>query len=215
MPKVVILDFKLGNLHSVKKACDFCNILTVISSNPTEIEKANGLIIPGVGAYGEAMKNLQDLKLVDSIKNFAKSGKPIFGICIGLQLLLSGSCEFGFTEGLNLIPGRVEKIKFNDARKFQSFKVPFIGWNTINILKESYIYSGIDEKVFFYFVHSYSGILEDKKHLSSYSIYGDFKVTSSIEFNNIFATQFHPEKSGESGIQIYKNWAFKHNLNES
>ena len=211
---VVILDFKLGNLHSVVKACDTCNITAVISSNPAEVEKADGLILPGVGAYGEAMSNLKDLQLVDTIRNFAGSGKPLFGICIGLQLLLSSSSEFGFTEGLNLIPGKVNKLQFKDTEKYKSFRVPFIGWNKINIVKESSIYSGLRNESFYYFVHSFSADLDDDKYLSSFSIYGDRKVTSSIEKDNIFATQFHPEKSGQEGLKIYKNWATKFNLNE-
>lgn len=211
---VVILDFKLGNLHSVVKACDTCNITAVISSNPAEVEKADGLILPGVGAYSEAMSNLKDLQLVETIRNFADSGKPLFGICMGLQLLLSSSSEFGFTEGLNLIPGKVNKLKFKDADKFKSFRVPFIGWNKINIVKESSIYSGLRNESFYYFVHSFSADLDDDRHLSSFSIYGDSKVTSSIEIDNIFATQFHPEKSGQEGLKIYKNWASKYSLNE-
>jgi len=211
---VVILDFKLGNLHSVVKACNTCNITAVISSNPAEVEKADALILPGVGAYGEAMGNLKDLELIETIKNFAYAGKPLFGICIGLQLLLSSSSEFGFTEGLNLIPGKVDKLRFKDTEKYKSFRVPFIGWNKINIVKESSIYSGLRNESFYYFVHSFTANLDDDKYLSSFSIYGDRKVTSSIEIGNIFATQFHPEKSGPEGLKIYKNWASKYNLNE-
>ena len=211
---VVILDFKLGNLHSVVKACDSCNINSVISSNPAEVEKADALILPGVGAYGEAMRNLNDLELVETIKKFACSGKPLFGICIGLQLLLSSSSEFGFTEGLNLIPGKVDKLRFKDKEKYKFYRVPFIGWNKINIVKESSIYFSLKKESFYYFVHSFSANLDDDKYLSSYSIYGDYRVTSSVEKDNIFATQFHPEKSGPEGLKIYKNWASKYNLNE-
>ena len=212
MGTVVILDFNIGNLHSVKKACDVCHINTVISSNPLEAEKADGLILPGVGAFGEAMSNLKDLKLIDTIKNFADSGKPIFGICIGMQLLLSSSSEFGFNEGLNLIPGKVDKIRFKDREKYKSFRIPFIGWNKVNIVKESLIYSGLNEDSFYYFVHSFTAHLDDEKDLSAFSFYGDCEIISSIEKDNIYATQFHPEKSGKEGLNIYKNWAKKYNL---
>ena len=214
MAKVVIIDFRLGNLFSVIKACEFCNITAKISSNPLDIEKADGLIIPGVGAFGEAMSNLRELKLVYPIKDFAKSGRPIFGICIGLQLLLSNSNEFGFTKGLDLIPGKVAKIEFDREKKVNKLKIPFIGWNKINFEKKSLFFSGIKNCSFFYFVHSFHGVLNNQKDQSSYSTYGNLKITSSIECENIFATQFHPEKSGMQGLKIYENWARKYNLSE-
>ena len=114
MGEVIMVDFNLGNLHSVKKACEVCNIMARISSEKSDIEQADALILPGVGAFGEAMSNLEKLDLINSIKNFVESGKPLFGICIGLQLLFSESAEYGLTKGLNLISGNVEKITFND-----------------------------------------------------------------------------------------------------
>lgn len=213
MTKVTIVDFNLGNLHSVKKACEVCNIRTFISSEKCDIENADALILPGVGAFGEAMLNLSNMNLVQPIKTFVQTGKPIFGICIGLQLLLSDSTEFGFTHGLNLIEGKVEKIKFHDEEKYKYFRVPFIGWNKIKFSKQSIVFDSIEEDEHFYFVHSYCGYLEKKEDLVAYSIYGDQEVTAAIERKNIFATQFHPEKSGDCGLQIYRNWAKKYNLN--
>lgn len=213
MTKVTIVDFNLGNLHSVKKACEVCNIPTSISSDKNDIEKADALILPGVGAYREAMLNLSNMGLVQTIKSFAESGKPVFGICIGLQLLLSESTEFGHTEGLNLFEGRVEQIKFTDEKSYKHFRVPFIGWNKICYVKNSPIFESIKDNEYFYFVHSYYGKLSSNQDLVAYSIYGDLEITAAIERKNIFATQFHPEKSGDCGLQIYRNWAKKYNLN--
>jgi glutamine amidotransferase len=214
MAKVVVIDFRLGNLFSVLKACEFCNITAKISSDPLDIEKADAIIIPGVGAFREAMSNLQELNLVYPIKDFAKSGRPILGICIGLQLLLSSSNEFGFTSGLDLIPGKVENLEFDRENESNRLKIPFIGWNKINFEKKSFLFSGIKNCSFFYFVHSFHGVLNNQKHQSSFSTYGNLKITSSIECENIFATQFHPEKSGIQGLKIYQNWARKYNLSE-
>jgi glutamine amidotransferase len=212
MGEVIIVDFNLGNLHSVKKACEVCNIKAGISSEKSDIERADALILPGVGAFGEAMSNLEKLDLINSIKDFVESGKPLFGICIGLQLLFSASAEYGLTKGLNLISGNVEKITFNDQDLYKHFRIPFIGWNRINFKNKSDLLNNIKNGDYFYFVHSYCAKLDISTDIIACSSYGDQQITAVIERDNIFATQFHPEKSGNSGLQIYKNWKIKYNL---
>ncbi|MDA7822610.1 imidazole glycerol phosphate synthase subunit HisH [Opitutales bacterium] len=213
MREVIIVDFNLGNLHSVKKACEVCNIKAKISSQRGDIEKAEALILPGVGAFGEAMSNLSKLNLIDSIKGFVDSGRPLFGICIGLQLLFSESSEFGLTKGLDLISGKVEKISFENQEIYKNFRIPFIGWNKVEFKNKSTLLDHVESGNYFYFVHSYYARLEISSDLLASSMYGDLQVTAAIERNNIFATQFHPEKSGNSGLQIYHNWKNKYNLN--
>ena len=213
MSEVIIVDFNLGNLHSVKKACEVCNIKARISSQKSDIEKAKALILPGVGAFGEAMSNLKKLDLINSITDFVESGRPLFGICIGLQLLFSESSEFGFTKGLNLINGKVEKITLENQEIYKNFRIPFIGWNKIEFKNKSSLFDHIKDGDYFYFIHSYCARLDISSDSIASSTYGDQEVTAAIERNNIFATQFHPEKSGKHGLQVYKNWKSKYNLN--
>jgi len=213
MSEVIIVDFSLGNLYSVKKACEVCKIKARVSSQKSDIEKAKALILPGVGAFKEAMSNLEKLDLINSIKDFVESGRPLFGICIGLQLLFSESSEFGFAKGLNLINGKVEKISFKNQKIYKNFRIPFIGWNKIEFKNRSPLFDHINGGDFFYFVHSYCVKLESSTDSIASSTYGDQEVTAAIERKNIFATQFHPEKSGKHGLQIYKNWKTKYNLN--
>ena len=213
MSEVIIVDFNLGNLHSVKKACEVCNISARISSQKSDIKKAKALILPGVGAFGEAMSNLKKLDLINSITDFVESGRPLFGICIGLQLLFSESSEFGFTKGLNLINGKVEKITLENQEIYKNFRIPFIGWNKIEFKNKSSLFDHIKDGDYFYFIHSYCARLDISSDLIASSTYGDQQVTAAIERNNIFATQFHPEKSGKHGLQVYKNWKSKYNLN--
>ena len=213
MSEVIIVDFNLGNLHSVKKACDVCNITARVSSQKSDIDKAEALILPGVGAFGEAMSNLDKRDLISPIKDFVESGRPLFGICIGLQLLFSESSEFGHTKGLDLINGKVEKITFKNQEVYKNFRIPFIGWNKVEFKNKSSLFENIKGGNYFYFVHSYCAKSISVSCIIATSKYGDLEVTSAIEKNNIFATQFHPEKSGLIGLQIYKNWKNKYNLN--
>jgi glutamine amidotransferase len=212
MSEVIIVDFNLGNLHSVKKACEVCNISARVSSNRVDVEKADALILPGVGAFGEAMSNLSKLDLVHAIKDSVESGRPLFGICIGLQLLFTESSEFGLTKGLSLINGKVEKITFENQEIYRNFRIPFIGWNKIECRSKSSLFEKIKKDDYFYFVHSYYAKLDISSDLVASSTYGDQELTAAIERDNIFATQFHPEKSGINGLQIYNNWKQKYNL---
>jgi imidazole glycerol-phosphate synthase subunit HisH len=204
MVNVSIVDFGLSNLNSVISACEHVGMKATIVSNPKQILKSNALILPGVGAFGNAMKNLKKNGMDKSIIEFYKKGKQIFGICLGMQLLFDESNENGKFKGLGIIKGKVRK--FDNKHDI----VPNIGWNKISVMKKNVNKnekSSLDNSngQFFYFVHSYYCEPKDKKSLSSISNFGKFDFCSSIIFKNIEAYQFHPEKSGKNGLNIYNN----------
>jgi imidazole glycerol-phosphate synthase subunit HisH len=208
--KVIIIDYHMSNLFSVMHACDYLGLRAEISSEKKDIEKADGIILPGVGAYGDAMKNLQRLDLLEPLKAFVQSGKPFMGVCLGMQLLFTESEEFGNSKGLGIIKGNVIRFPMQ-TKKNETVKVPHIGWNTIYPSskanwKES-PYKNIKENEFMYFVHSYYVSSLPKDTILSLTTYGGIEYCSSVLSNNVFATQFHPEKSGNEGIKIYKAWA--------
>ena len=207
--KVVIIDYQLGNLFSVKQACDVIGINSTISSYKEDILNADALILPGVGAFNSAMNNLINLDLVNAIKEKVLSGYPIFGICLGLQLLFSKSEEFESGVGLELINGIVKR--FPKELNGEKIKVPHMGWNKIDLYEsqswKSTPLNTLSDGSFMYFVHSY--FIEPFKDSIKLSLtdYNGVNFCSSINYKNIFATQFHPEKSAEDGLLIYKNWA--------
>jgi len=209
MKKVVIIDYKLSNLYNVKHALEHYNINPVISSNKNDIYNADGIILPGVGAFGDAMNNLKKYDLIEPIKDFLSTGKPFMGICLGFQLLFSESEEFGSHKGLDIIKGVVKKFphKINNKK----VKVPQIGWNTIFKPNEYITWANsplkeLKEKEYMYFVHSYYVVPSNTKDILSITNYEDIIYCSSINKNNIFAVQFHPERSAQKGLSIYKNW---------
>lgn len=210
---IVIIDYQLGNLFSVKQALNKIGVETTISSCPEDIISADAIVLPGVGAFTDAMSNLTQMGFIEPIKLFIKSGKPFLGICLGLQLLFSESEEFEVSNGLNIIKGKVQRFK--QGLSDRKLRVPQISWN--QILKnpekswEGTPLFNIQDGEYFYFVHSYYVVPEEDVALS-YTIYGDTKYVSSIIKDNIFACQFHPEKSAEEGLLIYKNWAVANNL---
>lgn len=205
---VAIIDYYMGNLYSVKRACEHVGLNAVITSDSNEINKANGIILPGVGAFGDAMNILIKLKLVHVIKDAIQSGKPFLGICLGFQLLMSESEEFGKNKGFDIFKGRVKKFP-NDSK---SIKVPQVGWNRVNspsgINKkwENSLMNKINDGEYMYFVHSFYVIPENPEIIVSMSDYEGLMYCSSIHNKNIFACQFHPERSAEKGLQVYKNF---------
>ena len=204
---VAIIDYKMSNLFSVQAACEKVGLSSTITSEKNEILDAKVAILPGVGAFGEAMKYLSDLKLDDTIFQIVDSGKPFVGICLGLQLLFDSSEEFGDYSGLGLIKGKVKKFKFYSNNTIK-YPVPQIGWNKIKQIDASWedsILCNNNNDDFMYFVHSYFVEPENDNIMLSKTTYGNTEYCSSIQQNNIFACQFHPEKSGEIGINIYKN----------
>jgi len=216
-----IVDYGLGNLFSVKNACDAVGIQTVITSDKEEIFNASGLFLPGVGAFNDAMKALESKDLVDTLNQFVKLNKPVIGICLGMQLLMSESYEFGHHEGLGFIKGSVLRLESDEYDK-KILKIPHIGWSHIfrygDSLNESQLENqshkdlwestpleGIADGEFMYFVHSYYVKPEDEHLTIAISHYGKNIFCSAIQKGNIFGMQFHPEKSGPWGLKIYKN----------
>ena len=204
---VAIIDYKMSNLFSVQAACNKVWLSSVITSDKNEILDAKVAILPGVGAFGEAMKYLSDLNLDDTIYQFVDSGKPLIGICLGLQLLFESSEEFGNYIGLGLVKGKVKKFRFHSKNSIK-YPVPQIGWNKITgngTSWEKTLLCNNGNGDFMYFVHSYFVEPEDDNIILSHTTYGNTEYCSSIQQNNIFACQFHPEKSGEVGLNIYKS----------
>ena len=194
----VLIDYGVGNLYSVAKAVAYVGGDVKISGDAADIKRADKIILPGVGAFGDCMKNLAATGLIPSIKAEIFSGKPILGICVGLQILFAGSEESPDVDGLNIFGGRVKKICAGNL------KIPHMGWNSIKF-RDSKLFAGLSGEPYFYFVHSYHAAPDDKKIIAAMTTYGE-EVTAAIEFENIFATQFHPEKSGDVGLQVLKNF---------
>jgi imidazole glycerol-phosphate synthase subunit HisH len=211
--KVVIIDCQLGNLFSVKQACDAVGMNAKISFDRDDVLNADALILPGVGAFIEAMNNLKKFGLDTAIKEKVDNNIPLFGVCLGQQLLFTKSEEFGAGNGLDLISGVIKK--FPESFEDRKIKVPHIAWNTIyksNIDWNTSALSSLEENDFMYFIHSYYVKPSDESCILTKTNYDGIEFCSSIIQNNIFATQFHPEKSADRGISIYKNWATINNL---
>jgi len=195
-----VIDYGAGNLRSIVKALNFIGEECTVTSDRGTIRSCSCLILPGVGAFREAMNKLNEKGLADVLKNEVYKGKAIFGICLGMQLLFEKSYEFGETDGLGFIDGTIEKIDTAG----QDLKIPHVGWNTLQLNGQSDIYKGIDNGSYVYFVHSYAARTGDI-NVSAYTDYGS-KTVASAEKNNVYGTQFHPEKSGETGLKILKNF---------
>ena len=194
---VAIIDYGAGNLHSVKNALDFLGVDSVITKDKDVILSADHVILPGVGSFGDAMECINNSGLYEVIKKAADGSRPFLGICLGLHLLFDESEESPGVKGLGILSGKVTKIP--DC----GLKIPHMGWNNIEVSKESRILP--TESEFMYFVHSYYINPQNSDVVSSYTTYGD-KLGVSIEQGNVFAVQFHPEKSGEAGLNILKKF---------
>lgn len=195
---ITIIDYGAGNLFSVRKAIEYFDVDVAISDNSEDILNAEGLVLPGVGAFGWGMKLLEEKRLCEPIREAVDKGVPLLGVCLGLQLLFEESEESPEVSGLGLIRGRVKRLP-NDL------PLPHIGWNQVKIIKETRIFKGISQNSFFYFVHSYYGEPLDRDSVCGITEYG-IEFPSVICKENIFAVQFHPEKSSSEGLKIYKNF---------
>ena len=196
---ITIVDYAINNLHSVQNAFRSLKIPSQISQDPETIRSAGKLILPGVGAFADAMENLRARKLVELLREKAADGTPLLGLCLGLQLLFSESEEFGTVAGLGCIPGRVKKLP-------PEVQVPHIGWNQLHLLRSDPLLEGVAEGSFVYFVHSYYADPVDGGHVVATTDYGiDF--TAVTRKGNVWATQFHPEKSQDVGLRILRNFA--------
>ena len=197
MKNLSIIDYGLGNLFSVTRAFEHIGANVSLISKPEEIKSAGHLLLPGVGAFAKGMEELKSRGLVDSIKEHAKSGKPLLSICLGMQMLFDYSEENGTHQGLGIIKGKVVKIP-------GTLKIPHIGWTKLHKNGVAKILDGVEGS--FYFVHSYHAVCENAGDLAAYALYGENKITAVIEKDNIFGCQFHPEKSAESGLNICRNF---------
>jgi len=195
-----IIDYNMGNLASVYNACHLLDAKASIVKDPNELKNFDRIILPGVGAFADAMEHLNETGMKDAILEYSKSGKPMMGICLGMQLLFESSKEFGHTEGLGLINGEV--IKFDKTKMHEDFKIPHMGWNTI-INNNHPLFEGL-QNPYLYFVHSYHAVT-DEKNIIGKTIYG-YEFTSAVNKDNIYGFQPHPEKSHDNGIQILKNF---------
>lgn len=198
MKKIIIIDYGCGNIISLQRAINKIGFESLLSKKPEEISEATHLILPGVGAFGNAMKLLKKFKLDNAIIKHASKNKPLLGICLGMQLLLSKSYEFGEHKGLDLIKGNVEKLT---SQKTNQIKIPHIGWSTINFDKLSKNYENFDKKNF-YFVHSYIANTIDPNDTIAFSKISNIKIPAVINHKNITGFQFHPEKSRETGLEL-------------
>lgn len=195
---IAIIDYDTGNTSSLKKALDFVGLPSQITADPAQIQAASGIILPGVGAFPLAMAKLEERKLIAPILAAAKSGKPLLGICLGMQLLLTSSEEHTWTKGLDLIPGKVKKIP-----EKAGFKIPHMGWNNLLVCKENKLTENLNRR-YVYFVHSYFADT-DSAYISAVTTHSQV-VPALIQNNNVYGAQFHPEKSGDVGLEILRQF---------
>lgn len=207
---VAVVDHGLGNLFSVRQACRQVGLDARVTADPDEVASAAAVILPGVGAFGHAMTQLRDRGLIPALEEVASSGVPLIGICLGMQLLMDVSHEFGVHEGLGLIPGRVELL----AERSPSVKLPHMGWNDISTAAtpaddpwaETPL-AGLPGPVSMYFVHSFVAVPDDSEVAIGYTTYAKRTFCSAVRSDNVFGVQFHPERSGAQGLKIYANIA--------
>ena len=198
--KIAIIDYDAGNIKSVERAIAYCGGEAILTRDPKVLMDAPKVILPGVGSFGDAMDKLKKYDLIDTIHDYVKTGKPFLGICLGLQLLFDGSDESPEAEGLGLLKGYIHKIPDN-----LGLKVPQIGWNSLDYPNKGRLFKDIPEGSFVYFVHSYYLKAEDPSIVVATTDYG-VCVHASVEKDNVFGCQFHPEKSSDVGLRIIKNF---------
>ena len=198
---IAIVDYDAGNLKSVEKALAYLGEASIVTRDFKEIEKADKVILPGVGSFGTAMENLKKFELDKVVKEVTAEGKPFLGICLGLQLLFDGSAESEGVEGLGILPGDIVKIPDKEG-----LKIPHIGWNSLTLQNNGRLFQGLEEVPYVYFVHSFYLKAKEEsivKAVTEYSV----NIHASVEKDNVFACQFHPEKSSTTGLKILKNFA--------
>lgn len=195
---ISIIDYGMGNLHSVENALNKLNIECQITDNHQDILKSDGIILPGVGAFPQAIEYIKEKKLDKILNTAVEKQIPLLGICLGMQLLFEESDEFGSHQGLGYINGKVSKLKVD-------YKIPQVGWNNLQILNDSPILKGISEEDYVYFVHSFYATVKNNEDLNAYVDYGT-KVTAIVSNKNVYGFQFHPEKSGDIGLKLLKNF---------
>jgi len=203
---IAVIDYGVGNLFSLLSSLNYVGLDTKLTNNIEEIKNAKGIILPGVGAFRDAIGNLEKYGLKEILINEAKNGKPFLGICLGMQMLFEKSYEYGEYEGLGLINGIVEEIK-KYIPENSDLKIPHMGWNSLIIndsFKDDKILKDVNDNEYVYYVHSYFA-KTDMKNIVAYSEYGT-KIPGIVKNENVYGMQFHPEKSGDTGLKLLKNW---------
>ena len=203
---IAVIDYGVGNLFSLLSSLKYVGLDTKLTNDIEEIKSAKGIILPGVGAFRDAIGNLEKYGLKETLINEAKNGKPFLGICLGMQMLFEKSYEYGEYEGLGLINGTVEEIK-KYIPENSDLKIPHMGWNSLIIndrFKDDKILKDVDNNEYVYYVHSYF-TKTDMKNIVTYSEYGT-KIPGIVKNENVYGMQFHPEKSGDTGLKLLKNW---------
>jgi imidazole glycerol-phosphate synthase subunit HisH len=216
-PWVAIVDYGMGNLYSVRRACEQVGLRSVISGSPDEVISADGVILPGVGAMPDAMRALNQSGMRDALISFSRSGRPLFAVCLGLQLLMSQGSEFGRHEGLGIVPGVVVRFE-QPSEGGRRLKVPQVGWNAVwkhaGCNGEEQLHrrwdetplAGIENGAYMYFVHSYYILPDDPTVSIATTRYGDAEFCSVLGHGSVFGCQFHPERSGPAGLTLYRNF---------
>lgn len=198
---IAIIDYGAGNIQSVSKALAHIGCEAFITRDKDKILKADGAVLPGVGSFGDTMDTMNEYGIKDTVIEYTNSGKPFLGICLGLQLLFPKSEESPDAKGLGIFDGSITKIPSG-----KGLKIPHIGWNSLDIKKRDGLFKGIGKNPYVYFVHSYFLNASDKSIVSAQTEYG-VTIDAAVEKGNVYATQFHPEKSGETGLKILRNFA--------
>lgn len=198
---IAIIDYDAGNIRSVEKALSYLGEKTVVSRDPDILKSVDKVILPGVGSFGQAMENLHRYELVPVIRDMIEDGKPFLGICLGLQLLFESSEESPGAEGLGILKGKILKIPSSPG-----LKIPHMGWNSLQLQNNGRLFRNIPQDTYVYFVHSYYLQAQEPEIVKAVTGYGT-EIHASVEKDNVFACQFHPEKSGKYGLEILKNFA--------
>lgn len=197
-----IVDYNMGNLASVINAFEIVGADIAVESDPLKLKEYEKLILPGVGAFGDAMEHLKSNGMDEAVKEYANSGKPLLGICLGMQLLFDSSEEFGEHKGLGLIEGKI--VAFDESKFDTKLKVPHMGWNELFVQNDTSLFNGLNKEFYLYFVHSFHAICDDKYAIGK-TFYG-YEFVSAINKENIYGIQPHPEKSHENGLKIIENF---------
>ena len=203
---IAVVDYGVGNLRSAQKGLERAaaeeglDLEVRVTPEPADIERARGVVLPGVGAFAHCMEELAEAGMTDVVLDAAASGRPFFGICVGMQILFEESEEFGRVRGLGVLPGRVTRFRS------RSVKIPHMGWNALEKRTPNAMFDGIPDGTYYYFVHSFYAQPTDTAVVAATSTYGDEEFAAAVGRGNVFATQFHPEKSQEAGIRLLRNF---------
>ena len=204
---ITIIDYEMGNLRSVEKAFEKLGFDARVSSNPGDLLTTDKIVLPGVGAFKDCITNLREGGFVEPLLRHVEAGKALLGICVGMQMLFDESEEFGCHKGLGLISGKVTRFPAGMVEGGERLKVPHMGWNTIQVKREAPLFRGIEEGSYVYFVHSYYCAADNPDDVAASCRYGDIEFSAAIWRDNLMATQFHPEKSQDVGLKIFRNFA--------